>query len=606
MSSRLPRCFLFMAAVAWLSPTVVAEQTRDEPLRATLDSGLEIVILPRALQPPLVSVQLWYDVGAAHDPTNQAGAAAVSRALLNARSQARQQVAAKGGVWLSQTLRDATLFAATAPAEAAPSLISMLGAIPKSVDQPVSSDELAAARASLAEQTPMTAAFVPGVPDAHWRSTLWRSLFQEHPYGRTPTDISHNADITLTSANEHLQRWFAPEAATLVIAGAVDPKPTLTAARRAFGGLSWRQAPRPVQVDLPPAAHLSPKRVPAPTNTRSLLIAWRIPPLDYFENDAACVLMQHLAHTLTDADWTISGGRLAGVITLRYTLSDNRPLHVERQLTRLDAVLRELSATPLTAQQLITARNQELRRRRRLHADFTSHALSLGFHEVVLRGADGLERGRRRVSSASVFDLQAAAARLSAAHRAVLVLQPSAPDNPRSEDRANTDAKQQPRDPQLALAHPEALLYALAASPNAAPPGVNPAAIRRGVTTAQLRFAAIAQPGADAWLLLTLDGPPESRDAARRIATEGLPNWPSDTLNELLKLHGDDLSILVGERSVWVAASGRAERFDHLLELVENARVAITVDVPRAEVSALLCVLSPHEVLEGRFASMPE
>lgn len=281
-----------------------------QPIIHQLDNGLNLFILEERTL-PLVSVQLWFAAGQAHDPPDRPGLTATAQALLAARGPeletSRDRSAAPKPVsailhsdW--QIYRDACRFeTVTTPDNVESVLIREArrlrpGEITKSDFEAALSQ--AASRAAISQGRDSRID-----PNNPLMRQIIEALFVEHPYRHQPGFVSETLrDLTPAELAEHVKRRFAPANATIFVIGDVSAPRIETLARQLLEDLPGGA--------IQPALNFP--RVKAETISISsklerepaLTLAWRTAPLGYFENAAIDVLMERLCNPID--------GRLAG------------------------------------------------------------------------------------------------------------------------------------------------------------------------------------------------------------------------------------------------------------------------------------------------------
>lgn len=132
---------------------------------------------------------------------------------------------------------------------------------------------------------------------------LMATAYQTHPYRRPIIGwMDDLMNMTAQDARDWYARWYAPNNATLVVAGDVRADDVVAMARRHFGPLPARELP-PRKPQIEPA-QLGSKRivVKAPAQLPYLLMAWHAPTLKDWERDTAPYALQILAGVLSGND----------------------------------------------------------------------------------------------------------------------------------------------------------------------------------------------------------------------------------------------------------------------------------------------------------------
>jgi zinc protease len=263
------------------------------------------------------------------------------------------------------------------------------------------------------------------------------------------SDIRH---ITLEQARAYFHTYYAPDNATLVLAGDVEPQATFALVRRYFGGIRRRPAPAPVDASEPPQD--GERRVTVRKNAElpAVLIGYHgvavhdpdRPVFDVLERIVSGgnstrlyedLVREHELATGVEAnnEWGIDPD-------LFWIYAQARPGKTVAALEqRIDAVVARLAAEPVPADELAKAKNV-------LHADFvkglktvSGKANQLGYFQTVFgdyRAMFGLEQAWDAVTADDVR--RVATAYLQHTKRTVVVLEPVHGGKPVGEGRPTT------------------------------------------------------------------------------------------------------------------------------------------------------------------------
>ncbi|HUU98673.1 MAG TPA: insulinase family protein, partial [Phycisphaerae bacterium] len=294
----------------------------------------------------------------------------------------------------------------------------------------------------------------PDEPEQLAERQLLAAMFPDHPYQHPPGFVAESLkDTKPIDVQEFLDRWFVPGNATLFIIGDVSTVSALELARKHFGSIQWREPPRraePPRVEDERVRHAICRR-----DHPTLTVAWRTPPMGYFENAAIDVLMHGLLNefdgplyeALMEAGyqfpapyWYRHGWRHGGWLVLRlglipYTrrspVPRDEPEAIKQVLDQwLALVERHLAQAKTRVPDPIAhnrARALTEREARRRHLALWDRALELARQEVV--GGDLLLADFEipRIQRVAVADVQAAAMLLNETRRVIIEYRPDAP-----------------------------------------------------------------------------------------------------------------------------------------------------------------------------------
>lgn len=563
-----------------LWPVILIALSQADPLQPRferLDNGLRVVIVEdHAL--PLVSVQLWCRVGSADDPPGKPGLCAVARSILEHRDDAALKLRAAGVRFESRTLRDACHFSSVLP----PNFLDYVLTIEAARMRP-----LATAAEMLERGLNVAArAYAQKADDPNHvvlRHAL-AAMFPDHPYQHPPGFVAASLKgLSTGEVNEFLERWFVPGNATLFVIGDVSTVNVLEQVRQRFGGLEWAEPPRRAEPPRLPAETIR-ISIPRP-NHAGITVAWRTPPLGYFENAAIDVLMQRLCNPVDGPlcrqlmrmqcrlpRWKRCAWRDAGLLTLCITPTDDID---QQRFSEIEAAIEEqiTKAAGSVPSEIEHTRARALAGRDVLNhrAGFGDRARVPAEHEMVAGDLLLAEFQLTRAAHVGVADVQRAAIELAGERTAHLLLQKTTEKGP------DTTPEQPVR---LAPAHharlPEQLdgaaaLELLANHAAGAPPIESPKS-PGSVTTHQLedrvtitvcRIAGLKS--AEVRTLLTAD--PYVAPAMSALLAAGSTKHTVDQFRDYLSYHGLDLYPLARGVRPGLVSRGPATHVPQMIEL---------------------------------------
>ncbi len=245
----------FAALLLGLAGMAHAESDLHLPpvTRATLDNGLKVLIAEYH-ELPLVEFYLMVGAGAAQDPEDRAGLAALTAATLthgageyNAQELARA-IEGLGGKLAAAAGTDGTIASAEF---LAPDFSAGLELLRQVLLEPrFTRDEVRRAREEQAAALVAQLENLNGIADQCFSAFLYR----HHPYGR-PVEGRRTTvpDLGRSDVRDFYDRWYRPNNTLLVLVGDVQAEQALAQLRGAFGG--WKARPDAV-----------PTRAAAPTS----------------------------------------------------------------------------------------------------------------------------------------------------------------------------------------------------------------------------------------------------------------------------------------------------------------------------------------------------
>src|ERR1700720_4520021 len=272
MTSSHRRAGLVTAALALLlAPALVPGAacaqtvTSERPATFALSNGMEVVVIPDH-RTPVVTQMIWYKVGSADETPGKSGLAHFLEHLMfkgtvkHPAGEFSQTVLRIGGNENAFTSTDYTGFYQRVPRDQLGKMMEfeadrMTGLILKD-------ENVLPERDVVLEEYNMR---VANNPDARLTEQILAALYLNHPYGRPV--IGWRQEIEKLGREDALafyKRFYAPNNATLVIAGGGEAKDVHAMAERTFGAVT----PQPAIA----AKRLRPQE-PPPAGPRTVTLA---------------------------------------------------------------------------------------------------------------------------------------------------------------------------------------------------------------------------------------------------------------------------------------------------------------------------------------------
>src|ERR1700755_56951 len=256
-----------VSTLAFVAPGAFAQTsvTSPPPATFTLANGLNVVVIPDH-RTPVVTQMVWYKVGSADETPGKSGLAHFLEHLMFKGTAAHpagefsKTVLRIGGNENAFTSTDYTGYFQRVPRE---QLASMMAFEADRMTGLVLTDEnVLPERDVVLEEFNMR---VANNPDARLTEQIMAALYLKHPYGRPV--IGWRQEIEKLSREDALafyKRFYAPNNATLVIAGDVDVGEIRPLAERTYGQV----APQPAI----PAHRMRPQE-PLPAAPRTVTLS---------------------------------------------------------------------------------------------------------------------------------------------------------------------------------------------------------------------------------------------------------------------------------------------------------------------------------------------
>jgi zinc protease len=285
MSARSFAAFLFavLLSASALSASVALAQTTvtsAPPATFTLPNGLQVVVIPDH-RTPVVTQMIWYKVGSADETSGKSGLAHFLEHLMfkgtskHPAGEFSQTVLRIGGNENAFTSTDYTGYFQRVPREQLARMMEfeadrMTGLILKD-------ENVLPERDVVLEEYNMR---VANNPEARLTEQIMAALYLNHPYGRPV--IGWHQEIEKLDREDALafyKRFYAPNNATLVIAGDVEAGDVRPMVERTFGEIAAQPAiparrirPQEPEPAAPRTVTLSDPRVEQPGVRRYYLV----------------------------------------------------------------------------------------------------------------------------------------------------------------------------------------------------------------------------------------------------------------------------------------------------------------------------------------------
>ena len=264
--------------------------------RATLENGLKVVIVPDPLA-PVVTTVMNYHVGSNEAPPGFPGTAHALEHMMFRGSPglSAQQIsaiaAAMGGDFDADTQQDVTQYFFTVPKQylAVALHVQSVRMSGLDADEAGWKKERGAIEQEVARDlsSPQYVAY----------TKVLKRMFQGTPYAHDALGTRASFDKTTAAALKRFYRtWYAPNNATLVIAGDVDPQQALDQVKHLFGGLKPSRLPERPAFSL---GSVKPDSFTMPTDQAhgTAMVTFRMPGFRDADFEAAEVLAQALDST---------------------------------------------------------------------------------------------------------------------------------------------------------------------------------------------------------------------------------------------------------------------------------------------------------------------
>ncbi|MEW6118535.1 MAG: pitrilysin family protein [Pseudomonadota bacterium] len=269
----------------------------------TLDNGMRVIVQEDRRAPVMVS-QVWYRAGSIDEFNGTTGVAHVLEHMMFKGTkdvppgEFSRRIAAAGGRENAFTSRDHTAYFQQMQRDRLE--LSMQLEADRMANL-VISDELFAREIQVVMEERRLR--TDDQPQSVVYERLMATAYQTHPYRRPIIGwMDDLQNMTAQDARDWYVRWYAPNNATLVVAGDVKSDDVIALAKKHFGPIPAR--PLPLRKPQTEVEQLGGKRivVKAPAKLPYLLMAWHAPRLGNWEQDREPYALQILAGVLSGND----------------------------------------------------------------------------------------------------------------------------------------------------------------------------------------------------------------------------------------------------------------------------------------------------------------
>jgi len=269
----------------------------------TLDNGMRVIVQEDHRAPVVVS-QVWYRAGSIDEFNGTTGVAHVLEHMMFKGTKTvppgefSKRIAAAGGRENAFTNRDHTAYFQQLQKDRLE--LAMQLESDRMANLVIRDDLFAKEMQVVMEERRMR---TDDQPQSVVYERLMATAYQESPYRRPVIgwmdDLKH---MTAQDARDWYARWYAPDNATLVVAGDVKAGDVIALAKRYFGVIPAHELPQRKPQDEP--VQIGEKRivVKVPAKVPYLLMAWHAPVLRDWQKDTAPYALQILAGVLSGND----------------------------------------------------------------------------------------------------------------------------------------------------------------------------------------------------------------------------------------------------------------------------------------------------------------
>jgi zinc protease len=269
----------------------------------TLDNGLRIIVKEDHRAPVAVS-QLWYRAGSMDEFNGSTGVAHVLEHMMFKgtekvpEGQFSKRIAAAGGKENAFTNRDVTVYFQQLQKDRLPIALELEA--DRMANLQLKDESFAKEIQVVMEERRLR---TEDNPQAVVYEQLMSVAYQTHPYRRPIIGWMDDLEnMNAQDARDWYARWYAPNNATLVVAGDVNAQEVIALAKKEFGLLAKKALPVRKPQDEPASRGEKRITVKAPAKLPYLLMTYHAPTLRDAEKDVLPWTLQILAAVLNGHD----------------------------------------------------------------------------------------------------------------------------------------------------------------------------------------------------------------------------------------------------------------------------------------------------------------
>ena len=341
----MTRALAILLALAALFATPVHAESADVE-QTTLDNGLKVLVIPDR-RAPVVTHQIWYKVGSTDEPGGITGIAHMFEHMMFKGTENlgpgefSEIIARLGGEENAFTGRDFTAYFQTLAADELDTV--MRWEADRMANLALDAEEFAREKEVVKEEWRTR---VRDNPNARLNQLLWATAFDASGYHHPV--IGWKTDIDAYSV-EDLRGWYrshyAPNNATLIVAGDVDPQRVVELAERHYGAIPPRELAAAKPREEMPQRGTRRADLVVPAKLPHLSMGYRAPSLATADDPAEAYALAVAAGILSGD----SGARLTNDLVREGKLASASAGY---SLTAREQTLFTLDATPKDGQSL--------------------------------------------------------------------------------------------------------------------------------------------------------------------------------------------------------------------------------------------------------------
>ena len=273
---RISFALLFFAQFSWAAGTDPADTTEYR-----LNNGLKLIVREDH-RAPTVAHMVWYRAGSMDEINGRTGVAHVLEHMMfkgtdKVKSgEFSRLVAAVGGRENAFTNRDYTAYFQQVEKSKLDDVMKLEADRMSNLNFD-DAEFLKEIQVVMEERRLRTEDNPSSLLNESLMATAYMSSPYRHPVVGWMNDLQN---MKASDARDWYRSWYAPNNATVVVAGDVDPKQVLASVEKYYGSISAHELPvRKPQVE-PPQKGVKQVQIKAPADNAQLTMAWKVPRLE--------------------------------------------------------------------------------------------------------------------------------------------------------------------------------------------------------------------------------------------------------------------------------------------------------------------------------------
>ncbi len=294
MQERVVVCFTFLLGLIGL-PAAAAEEVQEY----LLDNGMQVLVKPDHRAPVVVS-QVWYKVGSSYEHNGLTGISHVLEHMMFKGTEQREPgefsriVAANGGSENAFTGRDYTTYYQQLSKDRLAIAFELEADRMRNLTLP--EEEFRKELAVVQEERRLRTEDQPqSLTYEQFNAVAYRASPYRNPVIGWMSDLEA---LRVDDLQAWYRTWYAPNNATLVVVGDVEPEQVLALAKKYFGALQGEPASEPKPQAEPEQLGEARIKVQAPARQPYLIMGYKTPVLQQGQEDWEPYALEMLAAVL--------------------------------------------------------------------------------------------------------------------------------------------------------------------------------------------------------------------------------------------------------------------------------------------------------------------